>query len=258
MRLKRIFTTIFILACILAIPVAASTPPGSTTPTATLTPGTTLIPVASFKMTSTEGLMPLSVRFFDTSSNAPTSWVWDFGDGGTSMDQNPTHLYSNPGNYTVTFTATNSAGGNTTTFPITIVSTSMIQTSQTVVTLITTIPRETEQPTVSFVGTPLHGPAPLSVRFSPTVSGSPVSYAWDFGDGGKSFDKAPFYTYNAPGTYTVTLVVNYAGYKKTSVQEDYITVNGASASSPMDPAVAFLSVLVTSLLCIAISRRKIS
>ena len=41
------------------------------------------------------------MTFTDTSVGA-TSWYWDFGDGGTSTDQNPTHTYSEPGTYTVT------------------------------------------------------------------------------------------------------------------------------------------------------------
>jgi len=41
------------------------------------------------------------VEFQDFSSNIPSSWNWDFGDGSSSNDQNPTHFYSDPGNYEV-------------------------------------------------------------------------------------------------------------------------------------------------------------
>lgn len=50
------------------------------------------------------------VQFTDLSYNAPTSWLWDFGDGTTSALQNPVHHYSTTGVYTVSLTATNSYG----------------------------------------------------------------------------------------------------------------------------------------------------
>jgi Zn-dependent metalloprotease len=53
-----------------------------------------------------------SVSFTDLSINGATSWLWDFGDGNTSTDQNPTHVYASEGNYTVTLTATNNFGSN--------------------------------------------------------------------------------------------------------------------------------------------------
>jgi PKD repeat protein len=53
------------------------------------------------------GNTPLVVNFTDTSSPASrvTAWAWDFGDGDTSTDQNPTHIF-NAGTFTVTLTAT--------------------------------------------------------------------------------------------------------------------------------------------------------
>ena len=52
------------------------------------------------------------VTFSDQSINGATSWLWDFGDGNTSTDQNPTHMYANEGMYTVTLTASNGFGSN--------------------------------------------------------------------------------------------------------------------------------------------------
>jgi PKD repeat protein len=49
------------------------------------------------------------VYFTDTSSNNPTNWLWDFGDGTTSSLQNPQHKYSTPGTYTVRLNASNDA-----------------------------------------------------------------------------------------------------------------------------------------------------
>jgi PKD repeat protein len=64
------------------------------------------------------GKVPLLVRFMDLSACTPsgpaTAWAWDFGDGGTSTEQNPTHEYTTVGVYTVSLTATNPGGPLTT------------------------------------------------------------------------------------------------------------------------------------------------
>jgi|FLOH01.1.fsa_nt_gi uncharacterized protein (TIGR02145 family) len=73
--------------------------------------GTTV--VANFSADITQGNAPLSVNFTDLSLNNPTSWQWDFGDGGTSTVTNPTHTYNTDGSYTVTLAVTNSSGSDT-------------------------------------------------------------------------------------------------------------------------------------------------
>ena len=73
--------------------------------------------VADFSADQTAGVYPLTVNFTDTSSNTPTAWSWDFGDGGTDTVQNPSHTYAAAGNYTVALTASNSFGSNTCTIP---------------------------------------------------------------------------------------------------------------------------------------------
>jgi len=59
-------------------------------------------PGAAFTANTTAGPAPLAVRFTDTLTGNPSSWLWDFGDKGTSTDQHTTHTYTTPGNYTVT------------------------------------------------------------------------------------------------------------------------------------------------------------
>ena len=61
----------------------------------------TIIP-AEFSGTPTSGNAPLEVDFTDETGGTPTTWAWTFGDGGTSTSQNPTHIYTSPGVYTVT------------------------------------------------------------------------------------------------------------------------------------------------------------
>ena len=74
--------------------------------TATAPPG----PVASFTADDTTGTDTLTVQFTDTSTGPATQWQWDFGDGTTSIEQNPSHEYTAPGDYTVTLTAINLTG----------------------------------------------------------------------------------------------------------------------------------------------------
>ncbi len=59
------------------------------------------LPDAKFTSDVTQGQAPLTVNFTDQSPNSPTAWDWDFGDGGSSTNQNPSHLFSTPGVYTV-------------------------------------------------------------------------------------------------------------------------------------------------------------
>jgi len=70
-------------------------------------------PVANFTANRTSGITPLTIQFTDTSTGGPASWLWDFGDGNTSTDRNPTHTYTTPGNYTVNLTVSAASGSDT-------------------------------------------------------------------------------------------------------------------------------------------------
>ena len=65
-----------------------------------------VLPGADFFASPTMGPSPLSVNFTDQSIGEITSWLWDFGDGETSTEQNPSHTYIDPGTYTVSLTVT--------------------------------------------------------------------------------------------------------------------------------------------------------
>lgn len=135
-----------------------------------------------------------AINFTDQSTvqnSTVVLWQWDFGDGGApSAQQNATHTYANPGNYTVRLTATSAVGCVSAPF-----------TQQVVVNAL---------PTVDF--TPV---APLCVTRAITftdnsvaTSGALAKWAWDFGDGSApSTQQSPTHTYNAAGTYNVTLQV---------------------------------------------------
>lgn len=72
-------------------------------------------PTADFSLTPASGIVPLSVTFTDTSGGNPTTWSWSFGDGTTSTVQNPTHVYTSAGSYTVALTVSNASGSDTAT-----------------------------------------------------------------------------------------------------------------------------------------------
>ena len=74
-------------------------------------------PIAEFSAIPLDGIAPLSVAFTDLSTNTPTSWFWSFGDGNTGTEPDPVNVYTLPGVYPVSLTATNTAGSTITTKP---------------------------------------------------------------------------------------------------------------------------------------------
>lgn len=74
------------------------------------------IPKASFTASATSVCPNASVNFTNTSTNFPTAYSWNFGDGSAvSTAQNPSHQYTTPGTYNVTLTVTNQWGSTTST-----------------------------------------------------------------------------------------------------------------------------------------------
>ena len=74
--------------------------------------GGPVAPTAAFVGAPTSGSYPLTVSFTDQSSGSPTAWSWNFGDGGVSTQQNPSHTYTSVGSYAVTLTVSNAVGGD--------------------------------------------------------------------------------------------------------------------------------------------------
>ena len=70
-------------------------------------------PVADLAGDPTSGDPSLTVQFTDLSSSYITSWSWDFGDGGTSTGQSPSHTYQDVGDYTVSLTVIGPGGSDT-------------------------------------------------------------------------------------------------------------------------------------------------
>ncbi len=79
-------------------------------------------------------------------------------------------------------------------------------------------------PVASFEANPRSGPAPLTVVFTDTSTGTITAWEWAFGDGVTSTLHNPTHTYTTPGAYTVTLTVTGPGGSDTEMKANYITV----------------------------------
>jgi YHS domain-containing protein len=167
------------------------------------------VPVATFIASPVSGNAPLNVTFTEASTGTPTSWNWNFGDGNTSIEQNPSHLYYTAGNYTVNLMVTNTNGTNSTFATITVLQPSL--------------------PITNFSSNVTRGYAPLSVRFS-DLSKNATKWKWDFGDGANSTDKDPVHRYSKVGKYNVTLTVKNVNGNNKITKYSYIAVDSSKVT----------------------------
>ena len=111
---------------------------------------------SDFSADPTTGIVALPVQFTDQSNGTVTEWLWDFGDGDTSTEQNPFHLYDVAGQYTVSLTTSGPDGLDTEAKP------NFIDVLH----------------AAAFVGSPVSGTAPLTVFFTDQSLGFPTSFLW--------------------------------------------------------------------------------
>lgn len=182
---------------------------------------------ASFMYSPTQPVPGKNVQFTDTSTNGPTSWRWDFGDGTTSTFQNPSHAFTAAGLYKVTLTAANNAGSRAKSRTITVMPSASISSSSSTTSA------------ASFKYAPTSPVAGQAVQFTDTSTNSPTSWRWHFGDGMTSTAQNPSHPYGTAGTYTVTLDASNSSTTKTISQT--LTVGPALVAAfsytPTSPAV---------------------
>ncbi|MEM7105432.1 MAG: PKD domain-containing protein [Bacteroidota bacterium] len=150
-----------------------------------------------------------AVQFTDLSDfelNTNISWLWEFGDNNTSDQQNPSHLYMNPGVYDVTLTVSNDDG----------CSTSMVRQIDWEIA-----------PIFDVVIDPISGCAPLSVPFPTNAYPIPgYTIVWDLGDGNTTDEASPLHQYEDPGVYSLSLTITTpSGCTRTDVYQDVIVVD---------------------------------
>lgn len=177
-----------------------------------------LKPVAGFLGDQVFGMAPLAVHFSDSSSGLVTARTWDFGDGATSTETSPTHVYTAAGRYTVTLTSGNATG-----------STTLTRVDYVVVT-------DVPPPSAAFGCDVLAGIAPLSVQFQDASSGDITSWSWAFGDGATSSERNPQHTYQGAGLFTVSLTTRGPGGSDVELQPGLVSVE-----LPPAPEAAFVA-----------------
>jgi len=164
-------------------------------------------PIACFWTYPQTGTAPLEVEFCDCSKTDILTWFWDFGDGNTSTQSQPIHIYYQPGSYTVSLTVTNATGTDTEIQPDYVVVTSPPQ----------------SPPRAYFTTNKNIGAVPLTITFTDLSSGIPDSWLWNFGDGATSTERNPVHVYTQPGYYTVSLEVkNSLGSSTYTTSSGYI------------------------------------
>jgi PKD repeat protein len=131
---------------------------------------------------SMQGGLPV-IHFIDLSYGTPTSWLWDFGDGTpTVQDQNPVHIYAQAGTYYVCLT---------------------IQCQGTTSTWCANVNVNGTNGCESYF---TYSAVSLTVAYEGhMVNGFPATYEWGFGDGTTGAGQNQTHTYTAAGIYYVTL-----------------------------------------------------
>ena len=150
-----------------------------------------------------DSMNPRRVIFTNTSQNAD-SYEWDFGDGNTSTEENPTHTYASDDFYFVELTAINSCDEDFYEEEIQISS----------------------KPIAGFSADPNTGCEGSSVQYTSLSSDNTESWSWEFEGGtpSTSTNENPVVQYNTPGVYNVTQYVTNVNGKDTLVEIDYIEI----------------------------------
>ena len=181
-------------------------------------------PVAGFAVT----VLGDNIAFENTSEDA-TEYLWDFGDGNTSTEENPTHTYEANGMYTITLTVSNPCSSATITEDVVI--------------------DGLAAPSAAFSTNVAAGCAPLEVTFTDESTNGPTSWTWllEGAEPSMSNEQNPVVTYNEPGTYSVTLSVSNAiGNNVVNMTEVIVISAEPTASFNVDETAGFVDFTNTS------------
>lgn len=174
------------------------------------------VPIIDFEADVLEGCRPLTVNFNNLSQFAVSgTFVWEFGDGTTSNQDNPTYTYFRSGVYSVRLSGSNelgTTGGRTKQFYIEVF----------------------EVPIANFAINPQVVFIPNQKTFFSNLSSGATSYEWRFGDGNTSFDFSPSHTYENEGEYDISLIaINDFGCADTLMASAGVeAIKGGQIRSP--------------------------
>ena len=158
---------------------------------------------ADISMNDYTGCLPLDVSFFDNSTNV-TSWIWNFGDGTTSSEMNPIHLYDSAGVFSVQLTTYNSIG--------------CVDTIQLVDAITVYAPQ------YNYNSPDTIESCNSVVSYFDGTSVGQISWLWDFGDGTTSTNSEEVHTYSFAGNYEVSLTTYDANGCQFTIS-DYANYN---------------------------------
>ena len=158
-----------------------------------------------------------AVPFVNASAGIGLSYIWDFGDGSSSTQVNPSHVYQNNGLYTVSLEITDVNNCKD--------------------TLIRTDYIEVGAAYINFGADTLQANcAPLLVTFSDSSASNVVSWFWDFGDNTSSVLQNPSHLYTVAGEFDITLVItDNKGCKDTLLKPAFIDIDGPSGTFVLAP-----------------------
>lgn len=157
----------------------------------------------------------VSVVFRDTSGGYPSSWLWEFPDGTSTLEDPLGHTFScavAACSYVVKMTATNLLGSSTASMTVTVLGNS----------------------TVNFTSDTQSGQTPLTVNFTDASTAGGTAYAWSFGDGGTGSGTTASHVYTKAGWYDVSHTVTYPSPvgNVTTTKQKYISIGVGNCTVP--------------------------
>jgi PKD repeat protein len=145
------------------------------------------------------------IKFYNLSTGNYDSYYWDFGDGYSSIEENPEHKYLQPGTYLIRLVVWNN---NEPGYSDVIDSMIVLHALK-----------------ADFDANIKNGDPPLSVQFDDLSKGNVQNIFWNFGDGDTSTVENPIHNYQKSGIYPVQLIVSDGFFNDTLIKHDYIIVN---------------------------------
>lgn len=179
-------------------------------------------PKPVFRAYPLKGTAPLTVTFHDFSSSIATRYFWDFGDGSTSIEKNPTHTYLNEGTYTVQMRIITTLGAQG------------FATKKNYIQIANNFVTPFFYPTpytgYSVEYAQANGLQPTTFTFIDQTQGEIVNRLWQFDDGASSFEIDPnvhvaTHQYQKKGSYKPSLLLTLQGDRTfRTILNDAITV----------------------------------